>query len=64
MNITLAVYNVDMKKIITAVFSELDNKNIRLELDGSLSPKTVQDILDHLSVKVKMNRWGDDSIPI
>jgi uncharacterized protein len=46
LNITLAVYNVDMKKIITAVFSELDNKNIRLELDSSLSPKTFQDILD------------------
>ena len=50
-----------MKKIITAVFSDLDNKNknIRLELDSSLSPMTVQAILDHLPVKVKINRWGD-----
>ena len=49
-----------MKKIITAVFSDLDNKNIRLELDNSLSPKTFQAILDHLPVKVKINRWGDE----
>jgi hypothetical protein len=51
-----------MKKIITAVFSDLDNKdkNIRLELDSSLSPMTVQAILDHLPVKVKINRWGDE----
>ena len=49
-----------MKKIITAVFSDLDNKNIRLELDSSLSPMTFQAILDHLPVKVKINRWGDE----
>jgi uncharacterized protein len=51
-----------MKKIITVVFSDLDNKNknIRLELDSSLSPMTVQTILDHLPVKVKINRWGDE----
>ncbi len=49
-----------MKKIITAVFSDLDNKNIRLELDSSLSPMTFQAIVDHLPVKVKMNRWGDE----
>ena len=49
-----------MKKIITVVFSEFDNKNIRLEMDSSLSPKTYQAILDHLPVKVKMNRWGDE----
>jgi hypothetical protein len=49
-----------MKKIISAVFSDLDNKNIRLELDSSFSPKTFQAILDHLPVKVKINRWGDE----
>jgi uncharacterized protein len=49
-----------MRKVITVVFSELDNKNIRLELDSSLSPKTFQAILNHLPVKVKMNRWGDE----
>lgn len=49
-----------MKKIITVVFSDLENKNIRLELDSSLSPNTFQAILDHLPVKVKINRWGDE----
>ena len=49
-----------MKKIITIVFSDLDNKNIRLELDSSFSPKTFKAILDHLPVKVKINRWGDE----
>ncbi len=44
------------------MFSDLDHKNksIRLELDSSLSPKTVQAILDHLPVKVKIKRWGDE----
>ena len=46
--------------IITVIFSELDNKNIRLELDSSFSPKTFKAILDHLPVKVKINRWRDE----
>jgi hypothetical protein len=49
-----------MKKIISAVFSDLDNKNIRLELDNSFSPKTFQAILDRLPIKVKINKWGDE----
>jgi uncharacterized protein len=49
-----------MKKIISAVFSDLDNKNIRLELDSSFSPKTFQAILDRLPIKVKINKWGDE----
>jgi hypothetical protein len=49
-----------MKKIITVVSFDLDNKSIRLELDNSLSPKTFKAILDHLPVKVKINRWGDE----
>jgi uncharacterized protein len=49
-----------MEKIITAVYTDLDNKNIKLELDSSLSPMTFQAILDHLPVKVKINRWGDE----
>ena len=49
-----------MKKIITVVFSDLDNKNMRLELDSSFSPKTFKAILDHLPVKAKINRWGDE----
>ena len=53
-----------MKKIITAVFSDLDNKNknIRLELDSSLSPMTVQAILDHLPVKSKLTGGEMNSI--
>lgn len=49
-----------MKKIITVVFTELDNKNIRLQLDSSFSPKTFKAILDHLPIKVKINKWGDE----
>ncbi len=49
-----------MKTIIAVVFPDLDDKNIRLELDDSLSPKTFQAIIDHLPVKVKINRWGDE----
>jgi hypothetical protein len=49
-----------MKKIIAVVFSDLTNKNMKLELDSSLSPKTFKAIIDHLPVKVKINRWGDE----
>jgi len=49
-----------MKKIIGVVFPDIDNKIIKVELDNSLSPKTFQAIIDHLPVKVKINRWGDE----
>ncbi len=49
-----------MKKIVVVVFPDLDDKNIKLELDESLSPKTFQAIIDHLPVEVKINRWGDE----
>jgi len=49
-----------MKKIIVVVFPDLDDKNIRIELDESLSPKTFQAIIDHLPIKVKINKWGDE----
>jgi uncharacterized protein len=49
-----------MKKIIAVVFPDLDDKNIRIELDDSLSPMTFQAIIDHLPRKVKINRWGDE----
>ncbi len=49
-----------MKKIISVVFPDLGNKNIKVELDNSPSPKTFKAILDHLPVKVKINRWGDE----
>jgi hypothetical protein len=49
-----------MKKIIGVEFPDLENKKFKVELDNSLSPKTFQAILDHLPVKVKINRWGDE----
>ena len=48
------------EKIILVVFPDLDDRNIRIELDGSLSPKTFQAIIDHLPIEVKINRWGDE----
>ncbi|MGD9533477.1 MAG: cyclophilin-like family protein [Candidatus Nitrosocosmicus sp.] len=42
------------------MFTNLDDKSIQLELDSSLSPMTFQGIIDHLPVKVKINRWGDE----
>ena len=49
-----------MKKNITVVFIDLDDKTIPLELNSSSSPKTFQAIIDHLPVKVRINRWGDE----
>ncbi|HKU84181.1 MAG TPA: cyclophilin-like fold protein [Candidatus Nitrosocosmicus sp.] len=49
-----------MKKIIVVVFPDIDDKNIRIELDESLSPKTFQAIIDHLPIKVKINKCGDE----
>jgi hypothetical protein len=49
-----------MKKIVVVVFPDLDDKNIRIELDESLSPKTFQAIIDHLPIEVKINKWGDE----
>ena len=39
---------------------DLDDKNVRIELDDSLSPKTFKAILNNLPVEVKINRWGDE----
>lgn len=49
-----------MKRIIDVVFSELDDKIVRIELDDSLSPKTFKAILDNLPVEVSINKWGDE----
>jgi uncharacterized protein len=49
-----------MKKIVAILFTDLDNKKIRIELDDSLSPKTFEAILDNLPVEVNINRWGDE----
>lgn len=35
-------------------------KNIDLELDDSLSPKTVKSFLDNLPFTVRINLWGDE----
>ena len=53
-----------MKKIIGVVFPDIDNKKIKVELDNSFSPNTFQTTLDHLPVKVKINRWEMNFIRI
>jgi len=49
-----------MKKIIDVVFPDLDDKNVIIELDDTLSPKTFKAILDNLPVKVSINKWGEE----
>jgi hypothetical protein len=49
-----------MKKIITVVFPDLDDKESRIELYDSLLPKTVKGIIDDLPLEVNINRWGDE----
>jgi uncharacterized protein len=55
-----------MKRMIELEFSELPDK-VLIELDDSLSPKTVAAIIDSLPISVIINRWGDelytDAIP-
>jgi uncharacterized protein len=55
-----------IKRILELEFSELSDK-VLIELDDSLSPKTVAAIIDSLPIKVMINRWGDelytDAIP-
>jgi hypothetical protein len=48
-----------IKRIIVLEFSELSDK-VLIELDDSLSPKTVAAIIDSLPIKVMINRWGDE----
>ena len=40
--------------------SDLDDKNVRIELDDSLSPKTFKAILNNLPVEVSINKWGEE----
>ena len=49
-----------MKRIISVVFPELDDKVVRIELDDSLAPKTFEVILHNLPIEVNINRWGDE----
>jgi hypothetical protein len=48
-----------MKKLIKAVFSEL-NESVSVELDDSRSPKTVKAILENLPIEVNINKWGQE----
>ena len=48
-----------MKRVIHLEFSELHDR-VLIELDDSLSPKTVGAIIDSLPIKVMINRWGDE----
>jgi hypothetical protein len=49
-----------MRKKIDIVFPDLDDKNVRIELDDTLSPKTFKAILDNLPVEVSINKWGEE----
>ncbi len=49
-----------MKKIITVVFPDLDDRLIRIELDESLAPKTFHALFENLPIEVNMHRWGDE----
>ena len=49
-----------MKKSINIGFPDLNNKNLRIELNDALSPKAFKAILDNLPVEVNINRWEDE----
>ena len=46
-----------MEKIIDIVFPDLDDKNVRIKLDDTLSPKTFKAIFNNLPVEVSINKW-------
>ena len=49
-----------MKKLIDIVFPNLNDKNVRIELDDALAPKTFKAILDDLPVEVSINKRGEE----
>ncbi len=49
-----------MEKIIDIVFPDLDDKNVRIKLDDTLSPKTFKAIFDNLPIEVSINKWGEE----
>jgi uncharacterized protein len=49
-----------MKKFIDMVFPDLDDKNVRIELDDALSPKTFKAIVEHLPFEISINKWGEE----
>lgn len=49
-----------MKSNIQIVFPDLGYEEIKIELNASLAPRTIEAILINLPVNVNMNRWGDE----
>ena len=49
-----------MEKIIDIVFPDLADRNVRIKLDDTLSPKTFKAILDNLPIEVSINKWGEE----
>ncbi|MGA7370445.1 MAG: cyclophilin-like family protein [Nitrososphaeraceae archaeon] len=49
-----------MKRNIRVIFPDLGYEEIKIELDVSVAPKTVEAILANLPVNVNINRWGDE----
>lgn len=56
------------KKIISIVFTDLENISMKIELFDSYSPKTFEALIGKLPLEIKLNRWGEelysDPIPI
>jgi uncharacterized protein len=48
-----------MKKQILVIFPDIDS-GISVELNDSLSPNTVQAILESLPIELTIRRWGDE----
>src|ERR671918_2509336 len=49
-----------MKKIIDIIFLDLNDKNVRIELNDVLSPKIFKAIFDNLPVEVSINKWREE----
>jgi uncharacterized protein len=45
-----------MEKIIDIAFPDLDDKNVRIKLNDTLSPRTFKVVLDNLPVEVSINK--------
>jgi hypothetical protein len=41
-------------------YQDLDDKNVRIELDDALSPKTLIAILENLPIEISINKWGEE----
>ena len=49
-----------MKKYVDIVFPDLDDKNVRIELDDALSLKTFKAILENLPIEISINKWREE----